>query len=289
MSSGRGASVATSDALDFLGFDLNDLLPRDGGLACMLKAYFDESQRPDGTFCVAGFVFTKGQAARFQSEWKEMLTCGRIFHMVEVVHRNRQFKHLRGREASQRLQDQAVEIIAKYAQFGVAVACNLTEIEPYLPKVRGFNRAYPLCAHFCLAAVGAHLDKDKRTDVVSYLFEQGNEGPQGDADALMHLVRRDATLRRAYHYHSHAFVGKQDSTVLQAADLLAWEYGRFKGEHLDSGKEPSRPEFRNLIMGKRIKFKAQHLTPRSRILREYFAQIQAYGEKINSDLDSEIS
>jgi hypothetical protein len=121
---------------------------------------------------------------------------------------------------------------------------------------------------------------------VSYLFEKGNPAPQGDADALMHLVRRDANLRRAYHYHSHGFAGKRDALPLQAADLLAWEYGRFKGEHLDSPgrKEPLRDEFVTLIMAKRIEYVSLHLRPDSAQVQMYLARVEAFGREIEADL-----
>lgn len=252
----------------------------------MLRAYFDESERPDGTFCVAGFVFPRGQVRRFEEDWRAMLPDGRIFHMRDVVHWTRDFRDLAGRDEAKALLDEAVGIVAKRARLGVVVACNLKEMRPILPAVRGFSRAYPLCAHVCLAAIGRWLDQQNRRDVVSYFFEQGNPAPQGDADALMHLVRRDATLRHAYHYHSHRFAGKGEALPLQAADLLAWEYGRFKGEHFDSPshKEPLRDEFVTLIMAQRIEYVSLHLRPDSAQVRMYLARVEAFAREIEADL-----
>lgn len=268
---GRRRGAVAGSGSDFLGFDLEELLPG-GGYVCMLKAYFDESKREDGTFCVAGFVFPRGRAVEFQAEWRAMLAGRSAFHTTDVVCGAKPFDGLT-RDERTALLDRAIQIIAKTARVGVIVACDLAEITPILPLVRGFNKAYPLCAHCCLAAVGSDLEKSKRTDLVSFIFEQG-DASQGDADALMNIARRDPALRHAYHYHSHAFAGKTEALPLQAADLLAWEYSRYRSRRQKARTERTRQEFITLVMSKRISYKYLYLRPDSKPLLDYLARIR---------------
>ena len=262
----------SSRAVEFLGFSLGEMLPEDGGLVAVLKGYFDASRALDGSFCVAGLVFAPGQVAPFVEEWREMLGGREVFHMVDVTHQAGEFKGLAIPDTDAMIRA-AVSTITKRARFAVVVSCNLGEIIPALPSNnKDFGTPYPLCCWYCLATVGTWLDSEGRSDKVCYLFENG-DGNQGDADMLMWKVRRSRELSKAYHYHSHGFAGKKErrAVALQAADLLAWEYTKFRRESYERNhaKNPDpkleirtpRLSFQSIFLNKRLKHKVLHLTP----------------------------
>ena len=54
----------------------------------MLRAYFDESEREGGTFCVAGYAFAPQQAKKFSKEWSRLFAdYPGGMHMRDLTHR----------------------------------------------------------------------------------------------------------------------------------------------------------------------------------------------------------
>jgi hypothetical protein len=266
----------------FLGFSLEEMLPDGKGLVVMLKAYFDASERANGLYCVAGFAFESGQAPQFAREWRLMLGTRRIWHTKDLVQSQGEFEGLT-RDERDALFRKAVSIVRERACLGVIVACNLNEIKPLLPRdVYGFGKPYPFCCNFCLAAVGKWLNDHNRKDRVSYLFEQG-DGGQGDADALMHSVRRSRATAKLFHYHSHGFAPKEkrSAVALQAADLLAWEYGKFKDETVGKSIRPARGSFRALILGGKVPYLTAYLKPPK--VAEYVKTLKRFGGNVASE------
>lgn len=59
-----------------------------GGLAVLIRAYFDESAEGDaskGIFTVSGYVFTRSKLRALERDWKRMLATYKLpyFHMAE--------------------------------------------------------------------------------------------------------------------------------------------------------------------------------------------------------------
>lgn len=54
--------------------------------ASVLQAYFDESERQSGTFCVAGYAFAAYQGEKFIKEWDALFAPFGGFHMREFAH-----------------------------------------------------------------------------------------------------------------------------------------------------------------------------------------------------------
>ncbi len=79
------------------------------------------------------------------------------------------------------------------------------------------------CARHSFNAVATWARAAGYSGPVAYAFEAGHEH-QEDTDELMRLVASVPSLAKEFHYKSHAFVPKEDSSGLQAADFLAWHY-----------------------------------------------------------------
>jgi hypothetical protein len=123
----------------------------------MLQAYFDESERESGVFCVAGFAFASQQVKKFAKEWSRLFAVypGGL-HMRDLAQRTRSFRGITVEE-QQRLIVEAVKIVTRRMSAGFAISCNAHEVKRLDPRVHGFGNAYSLCCHLNMAAVGRFL------------------------------------------------------------------------------------------------------------------------------------
>ena len=138
----------------------------------VLQAYFDESGRAGGVFCVAGYVFVPEQAKKFIKEWRLLFGEYGGSHMKELVHRRKRFSGISQKECD-RLLHEAVAIINRRMTVGVAVSCNIAEMEALSPKrfVRGYGNAYPVCCHLAMENAVLGLQEAGMPGPISYVFE----------------------------------------------------------------------------------------------------------------------
>jgi hypothetical protein len=227
--------------------DLVDvLLPGRGGTVVVLQAYFDASERPGGVYCVAGFAFAKEQVKKFNRDWWRLFGKFGGCHMKELAHGVGRFK---GVDIKPRglLQIEAVKIIRKRITYGVIVSCDKIEIESILPKwIDGFQGAYPVCCHMAMTTLGYQIEKSKREDDVAYVFESGDRW-SGAAHKFMGHTEDSPELKRSYRHRSHSFVRNEDALALQAADMLAWEWTKFRDETLIQRKRAMRKSLKALV------------------------------------------
>jgi hypothetical protein len=111
---------------------------------------------------------------------------------------------------------------------------------------------------------------------ISYIFEDGHPGCK-EADDFIRATSQCYAFKKMYHYRSHAFVPKSDAVPLQAADMLAWEWTKFKDETLDKGSRELRKSLRALFQAHPKQYKIAHITGSS--LRKYFAQWDEIGKE----------
>lgn len=195
----------------------------------MLHAYFDASTRPSGVFAVAGYAFAKEQLKRFDKEWWKLFGRYGGCHMKDLTHGTGGFKGLDTTQTGYLVQ-QATKIISKRISFGISISCNLEEIHSLLPRwIQGFEHAYPVCCHVAMMMLGTHIRKRTSAEEVSYFFEAGDPF-SASAHTFMEKIVLMPTLKSACMYHSHSFIGKGEALSLQAADLLAWEWGKYWDE-----------------------------------------------------------
>lgn len=216
----------------------------------MLEAYFDESERTEGTFCVAGYAFAPAQAKKLEKEWTRLLGHRKPFHMTDVVALQQQFRDLSRHQANRLIRD-AVVLVTSRMSFGVAVSCDLAEIRGLAPVVPGLSSEYAVCCHVSMIMLSKQVREERRPDRISYTFEAGH---RDEGLANLYLTRQVADLVAShsdqYRYHSHAFVPKTDSSALQAADMLAWEWTKYRAETLKLGIRPMRGSLRALFVEK---------------------------------------
>ena len=160
----------------------------------MLQAYFDESERTGGTFCVAGYAFVPEQARKFIREWSVLFAATGGCRMVELLARQNRFKGSSETERD-RLLREAVKIIKKRISFGVAVSCNVGRGMRITPTwIRGMGHAYPLCCHLSMMALGKKLIDSGSSERVTYVFEAGHEFEAEARDFVRSMAQRRRKL-----------------------------------------------------------------------------------------------
>lgn len=204
---------------------IGNALPSGGCIMRMLEAYFDESQSHKGKpfLCVAGCIFESEQAIVFDEKWRVMLGDFDLpyFRMSACEARAKPFEHLE-REVRTAIQGRAARLINEHISHGVVVSVNPEEyirITPPHPLIA--KQPYTFCVHGSFVAVKQMADADKFDGKIAYVFEAGHEH-QNETDKLMRYYMNAPGSIDIFRYQSHSFVGKQDSTPLQAADFLAW-------------------------------------------------------------------
>jgi hypothetical protein len=209
------------------------------GDVVVLQAYFDESERPDGVFCVAGYAFTAPQARKFCTEWQDMFGNFGGLHMKDLVHGRGAFERLTRNQQNIMLQG-AIDVINRTVTAGVAVSCRVQEFNALSPKfIKGFKAPYSVCCHWVMNGLKLALEKLKIDDPIAYIFEAGHPH---EAEAIYFIGRFAIVpeIRALYRYHSHSFIPKNDAIPLQAADLLAWEWAKYQDETRDKKKRDIR-------------------------------------------------
>jgi hypothetical protein len=225
----------------------------------VLQAYFDESERRGGTFCVAGYAFVPEQARKFIREWSVLFAATGGCRMVELLARQNRFKGSSETERD-RLLREAVKIIKQRISFGVAVSCNVGRGMRITPTwIRGMGHAYPLCCHLSMMALGKKLIDSGSSERVTYVFEAGHEF-EAEARDFVRSMAQCPEEKETYRHSGDAFLPKTDAVPLQAADMLAWEWAKFEDETLALGLRPMRKSLHALVDSSLKQYCGMHIT-----------------------------
>ena len=190
------------------------------GKIALLEAYFDESERPNGLLCVAGYVFAAPQARKLTKEFREAFGPYGGFHMKELIHKQKGYKGISDKDRD-RLVKRAVGIVKSRFSYGVAITVNRHEYEAKAPRwIRGFRDAYPFLCHLAMTAVGALAEKHNDPGPITYIFEAGHPFEAEARDAIKQVCVTPH-LRKLYRYAGDAFLPKADAIPLATADLLS--------------------------------------------------------------------
>ncbi len=241
----------------------------------MLEAYFDESERKTGVFCVAGYVFAPSQAKKFSKEWASLFNgyAGGC-HMVDLAQRTGAFKGILPAE-QQRLIVEAVKIINKRVSHGVAVSCNIDEVNHLSPKwIRGFGHAYPVLCHLAMTEVGMFLRRTNNANRVIYIFEAGHPS-EAEARDFVHNALRSPVAKESYRHAGDAFLPKSDAVPLQAADMFAWEWAKFRDETLEQNIRPIRKSLVALFEPHIKRYSGHHISGES--LAKWMGEVHRLG------------
>ncbi len=132
---------------------------------------------------------------------------------------------------------------------------------------------------------GSWVREKGRSGGIAYVFEAG-DAYHGEADDLMSHAANVDRVRDAYQYRSHGFVAKQDAVPLQAADLLAWEWGKYFDETVVDRKRGMRLSLVNLLKDNTDRYKLVPLGGQTFL--EFFRSVEQLGlEQLQEDSSAE--
>jgi hypothetical protein len=235
------------DAFD----DLVDAIAPDAGCFAVLRAYFDASKRPSGVFTIAGYLFDSYQARKFRRDWDQVFGPYGGLHMTNLAALQGAYRDRVTRPQSHDMCRAAVEMIRERMTCGVVVSCWVQDIHTHSPRwIRGFGHPYAVCCHLAMATMGTWARENNYRTGIAYLFENGDEYAS-EASVIMQNAASHPIVQEQYQYRSHGFVGKQDALAcpIQAADFLAWEWGKFFDETAVVRKRPMRKSLAYLLNG----------------------------------------
>jgi Protein of unknown function (DUF3800) len=206
------------------------MLPSGGYAMIQAQAFFDESGSHEGSpiLCVAGYIFLKNDAIKLGHEWRKVLRWKKLpyFHMVDCAHGNGSFANLTKDERIA-VETKLIEIIKRFAVQGISVTVDPMEYASFpskLPTKPGlYDNAYALCAQTIMTGIWGFIDTNPLVGKMVYFFEAGHKS-RSQADEIMRAMFAVPKHKHNFRYAGHAFVEKQDSPQIQAADLLAWQW-----------------------------------------------------------------
>jgi hypothetical protein len=239
-------------ASDFERF-LDITLGAEGTTVSTVEAYFNDSgtHPTSPVVCVAGYIFGKEQAIKFDREWRAVLSIYHLpfFRMSSCAHGAEPFDSLSPDKRAD-LERNMIAVINKWMSYGVAITVEPEMLTRVMPG--GGDSAespFSYCARLVLTSARRWIDQQKVTGDCAYIFESGHRS-HGEANDIMNRMYLDARQRKAHRYLSHMFIGKSVATPLQAADLLAW-YWYADRRSKTRGDAAPRPGARALFEGGR--------------------------------------
>ena len=246
------------------------------------QAYFDESGSHDGSpiLCVAGYIFRKSEAIKLGHAWRKVLRWKKLpyFHMVECAHGNGPFANLTKAERIE-VQTKLIEIIKKHAVQGLAITVDPLEYATFQKRLpfepRLYEDAYTFCAQAIMTGVSVFIEKNPLVGSMAYFFEAGHKSaPQ--ANEIMQRMFAQPRLKHQFRYAGHAFVEKQKSPAVQAADLLAWQWYTDRRHKVEG-----RPRRKDCVSLLQVHHNVVHIDSKelNRIANDTIAVVSGFGAK----------
>jgi hypothetical protein len=200
-------------------------------LIAVFTAYFDASGHPSSgtTFFVSGFASSEKKWLLFEGEWAALLARYAItppFHMKEFAPAVGQYAAWKDDKARRKaFLGEAVKLLKRRTHKSFSSGVILEDLrrinrEYVMPSHMAFP--YCLCGQQVLAKVALWLYHRKLGGHIAVVFEDGDTH-KGKLLDLMHSRGIRIPV---------AFMPKDGSAALQAADLVAWEHRRFATDML---------------------------------------------------------
>ncbi len=215
---------------------------------------FDESGTHAGSpvICVAGYIMEKSQARELEREWNEVLNWRHLEHPLPYFHMadcapdpgNGVFA---GISKAHRIQvvSQLIAIIKRRTIQGVAATISAKDYEDILVGHPFYPDPYVVVSHVILQGVTKWIAANRaNVGRVAYFFETGHES-RVDANEIMRRLFREPRFLDDYRYAGHAFVPKVGNPIVQAADLLAWQWLKDRKNARES--RPRRKDLASLL------------------------------------------
>jgi hypothetical protein len=216
------------------------LFPDGDGLAMVITAYFDESERPDAAqpICVGGFAFKPAGYKSFRRYWISNVLRYRgrrvdPFHMTDLCAGQGVYEGLSITDRVAIL-NHAVHAVKKYAACAQGVFFDQREFvaPPDWPLV--FGSIYSVACNLCLQVTSYWMREFSIQSEILYTFEAGHKF-EDEADRFLKAIRQSEEARKRFRYRNHQFELKSE-VGLQAADLYAWTLT--KARSIDGGPIP---------------------------------------------------
>jgi hypothetical protein len=249
-------------------------------MALALDAYFDESDRTDGSepISVAGYIFKPTAYKAFCREWKRMLLSGPTptthFHMTNLYARDYEYEGwtIEDRAAYLHL---AVAAARKHKFCGVSVLFSQSDFERLAPPLFKFQYSsiYSCACQMALRTTAFWMDNHRCFLPIAYAFESGHRF-WDEADGILRGLSQYPEMKRDYRYRTHFSMDKEDSYGLQAADMLAWIFARLEvGAPKNHTMRAFAPIIMGLVEGDSDRYQLMH--PQEAGLRRFFADCEA--------------
>lgn len=230
-------------------------MTRGGGLALLSEVYLDEAGTHDGAkvLCMAGYLFTKANAAKFNAEMRLVYNRYRIpyFHASEILGGRHKpdgkgiFDHLTAPDRD-KLARAFIRTVRRRASFGFGSTVNEPEYEAMIRRYGNMPSAYGFLLHQMLVLVSAWARRTGYGGRVAYFLENG---AKNKGDAIDHLYNRlveTPEKKTKYQFGSFELVNKETAPVVNAPDILSYHWYRYH-ERLAKGVKGPRKDLAALL------------------------------------------
>lgn len=217
--------------------------PSEGGdILVLYESYFDETG-DDGGFpivAVGGYITRPDEARSLEREWAGVLAKYDLpfFHMVDCAHGTELFKGWRIEKRIE-IQTALMEIIKARVEAGFVCAAPIERFD----NQGGLGPPYVFCLDQCLFSLNAILKakhKEGSDWMMSCYYEAGHKY------SSRALQRFEARRNDFPKIKSLSVVDKTFSGMIQAADILVWQFAKFVKDTSMSARPP-RKDFLSLM------------------------------------------
>lgn len=223
------------------------LLPHGGSVLVLAEAYFDESSTHAGSKVMAlgGYLFRKDNSEEMARQWREFLKAKGLpyFHMVDCAHGNPPFDKLTKQERIL-TETRLIGLIKKYTVQGIGVVMDLEAFHRRFGEKSFLGTPYSLSFYMLTRGVAMWAESTKYDGEMAYFFEAGHAS-QSEANYLLGIGLGIPEIKAELRYAGHAFVEKEKSPQVQAADLFVWLLAKDRKSRAEG--RPERKDYRSLI------------------------------------------
>jgi len=218
-----------------------------GAIMAFIEACFDESGTHSGSeiLCVAGYIVEKSQAALMDRAWRDVLAWKSLpcFHMADCAHGNGVFANLARPERVQ-IEARMIALIKAHTIQGVGLTVSRADFAAAMQGHPFYPDPYVLLTHGVIQGVTEWTEANRDVvEGVAYMFEAGHESRTA-ADGLLRKLFDSDSIKERYRHNGQRFVLKQNAAAVQAAGLLAWQWGKDRKNALEG--RPRRNDLQSL-------------------------------------------
>lgn len=202
----------------------------------IFEAYFDESgdiSKDPGIFCIAGYFIESKNAKLMDDEWRKVLKDHKLshFHMVDCAHGIGEFEGISTPERVE-IEKKCISLIHKYTMVGFSVVSYGHDYEKE-------TDVYSSCAAYCVEAFRVYLSAFRLDQHdIAYFFESGHQFKGAPYNKIAEWINESGS--------PISFLDKRASSILQAADLYAWQLRKYLQDQI-SGQRKIRKDFEALM------------------------------------------